>query len=124
MAAAVHSTLDRARLWAARARATVACMVRALRRRDDRQRRRRERLRPRLGVHRFVAAVADLELDHHVVVLVDEVVAVHHVFAALAALAVAEPRDHSYRLALTHVGDVLGPLLVGTRRLPVARQDL
>ena len=62
----------------------------------------------------------DLELDHHVVVLVDEVVAVHHVPAAL----VLEAHDHADLLVLADVDDVLRALLVGSRRPAVAVEDL
>src|SRR3954453_17217217 len=74
----------------------------------------------RVRVDRVVAAVADLELDHHVVVLVHQVVAVHHVLADL----VLELHDHADLLGLTDVDDVLRAELVGLRGLAVAVEDL
>src|SRR4051812_18551678 len=63
---------------------------------------------------------ADPVLAHHVVVLVDEVVAVDHV----PALVGAELHDDLHRLALADVGDVLRAELVGSRRPAVAAEDL
>src|SRR3954469_12020695 len=73
-----------------------------------------------VGLDRVVAALADLELDHHVVVLVHQVVAVHHVLALL----VLEAHDHAHLLGLADVDDVLRALLVVLRRLAVAVEDL
>ncbi len=61
--------------------------------------------------HRLGTAIADLEGDHHVVVLVDRVVAVHHVLALLGT----ELRDDPNGLALPEVHRVLAADLVGER---------
>ena len=66
------------------------------------------------------AAVADAELGHHVVVLMRQVVAVHHVRSALETGITARLREarpvkidqNRHRLALTDIHDVLGSLLV------------
>src|SRR3954452_13458185 len=69
---------------------------------------------------RVVAALADLVLDHHVVVLVDEVVAVDHVPPGVRR----EPGDHADHLALADVHGVLRTELPRVRRLAVAIEDL
>src|SRR3954454_22675069 len=105
----------------------------------------------RIDARRGVAArdralrwTADPELAHHVVVLVDEVVAVHHVApGALAGPAGPEARRllvvallrggvrgagelhrDAHRLVLAHVDDVLRPLLPREGSLAVAADDL
>ena len=73
--------------------------------RGAREERPRRQVLARIGADGVVktAVVADLELGHHVVVLVNQVVAVHHVLAAL----VLEAHDHADLLALAHVDDVV-----------------
>src|SRR3954451_9068205 len=91
------------------------------RRRWLHQRRQRVRHRPRRRRgDRVRAARPHLEVGHHVVVLVDHVVAVHHVLPAPRP----ELRDHPHHLPLPGVRDVLGADLVGQRRLPVPVEDL
>src|ERR671920_471343 len=62
--------------------------------------------------------VNDVELRHHVVVLVDQVVAVHHVPAvrsgpALTGGGAVEAHGHTHGLVLADVDDVLRALLEG-----------
>ena len=63
---------------------------------------------------------ADCELGHHVVVLMDQVVAVDHVATPVRT----ELDEDPDRLSLTEVGDVLGAELLVERRSAVAVQDL
>src|SRR5918997_888913 len=82
----------------------------------------RPHLRDRPGgvrLYRVGAARADLELHHHVVVLVDEVVAVDHVLALVGS----ELPQHPHRLVLAYVGRVLGAALPRERRPAVAVED-
>ncbi len=62
---------------------------------------------------------ADGELVHHVVVLMHQVVAVHHVLAPVRP----EPHDQPDRLALPDVGDILGAEFLGERCSTVAAED-
>src|SRR5215213_10408083 len=68
-----------------------------------------------VGVPAVQVAFPDGELPHHVVVLVRQVVAVHHVAATLEVRVPArgvELDQQVYCLALADVDDVLGALLV------------
>src|SRR4051794_6988253 len=72
---------------------------------------------------------ANTELMHHVVVLMHEVVAVHHVLADLfaeraAGVGAAELDDHPDLFSRADIHDVLRPEFVRERRLSVAAENL
>ena len=79
----------------------------------------RSRARVPRGSSPGACGIDDLELAHHVVVLVDQVVAVDHVLATALPL-----HDHADLLALADVDHVLGTELVGNGGLPLRSSTL
>ena len=69
---------------------------------------------------RVVPTLTHLELSHHIVVFVNDVVAVHHVFTLVGAIL----GNDAYRLAFADVEDILPTPFIGKRWSTVAIEEL